>query len=115
MIVGECRGHNLYSSGTYCPLRWEPPIVAIAIARAEYVIWHDALAALVRALEGKLERFHATGPEASPDPWHHPDLPRPVLQSRHKAPTRALPLKYPRPAPKRARTPRLGRAIPRVV
>lgn len=113
MIVGECRGHNQYSTGTYCPLRWDPPIVSIAIARAEYVVWHDALLALVAALAGKLERFDVTGPEASPNPWHNPDSAPVVLASRNHAPTRALPLKYPRPAPKRPRTPRLGQAIPR--
>ena len=101
MIVGECRGHHLYSTGSHCPIRWEPPIRDIAIARAEYVVWHDALSALARVLSGKLERYEPTGPEASPNPWHNPDVIPVVLPSKIQRSLKPLPLKYPRRAPRR--------------
>ena len=85
--------------------------MSIAIARAEYVVWYDALVLLADTLKGKLERYDVIGPAASPDPWRHPNVERPVLHSRRQAPTRALPLKYPRPAPKRRLGYRLGQAI----
>lgn len=113
MIVGECRGHNLYTSGSYCPLRWEPSIVSVAIARAEYVVWFDALRALVEALGGMLALFEPTGPGASPDPWRNPDPEASVIASQFPVPTKALPLKHPRPAPRRATGYRLGQGIPR--
>jgi len=111
MVIGECRGALKYSNGAHCPLRWDPPIVDIAIARAEYVIWHDALTALARTLKNTLLRFDPTGPEASPDPWHNPDAERLVLPSRYKPPSRPLPLKHPRPAPRRPLGYRLGQAL----
>ena len=111
MIVGSCRGHNLYSTGSYCPLRWEPPIISIAEARAEYVVWHDALLALARALKGKLERFHVTGPEASPNPWHVPDPEHTVLPSRHNSSGKPLPLSYPRPRAQRSQSRKLSARV----
>ena len=45
-IVGECRGRNLYTAGSHCPLRWSPSPITIAIARAEYAAWHRGLCTL---------------------------------------------------------------------
>jgi hypothetical protein len=35
-IVGECRGKGKYTSGSYCPLAWEPTPYEIAEARGLY-------------------------------------------------------------------------------
>ena len=38
-IIGECKGRDRYTLGSYCPLRFEPPLAAVAHARAEYAVW----------------------------------------------------------------------------
>lgn len=67
MIVGECRGRNLYSTGSYCPLKYEPSPLSIISSRAEYVAWHDGLTRLAESLQ--LAKFVALPPRASPTPW----------------------------------------------
>ena len=67
MIVGECRGRNLYSTGAHCPLRWEPSPLSIVSSRAEYAAWHAGLLRLAGMLE--LEKFIALPPKVSGTPW----------------------------------------------
>lgn len=67
MIVGECRGRNLYNTGAHCPLRWEPSPLSIISSRAEYAVWHHGLVRLAAGLE--LEKFIALPPKVSPTPW----------------------------------------------
>lgn len=66
-IVGECRGKNLYTKGSYCPLRWSPSPVEIVLRRADYHVWHKALVRLSQTLT--LSEYRALPPRASPAPW----------------------------------------------
>lgn len=66
-IIGICKGKNSYSSGSYCPLRWEPSPIKIVMARANYLAWHIALSQL--ALDLDLEEHIALQPNVSPTPW----------------------------------------------
>lgn len=67
MIVGDCRGRNLYSIGSYCPLKWEPSPLSIVSSRAEYVAWHDGLTKLAETIQ--LAKFNPLPPKASRTPW----------------------------------------------
>lgn len=67
MIIGDCRGRNLYSLGSYCPLKYEPSPLSIVSSRAEYVAWHNGLTKLSEMLQ--LEKFIALPPKASQTPW----------------------------------------------
>jgi hypothetical protein len=67
MIIGECRGKNLYSIGAYCPLRWSPSPLSIVTSRAEYIAWHSGLTNLANTL--RLAKFIALPPKASQTPW----------------------------------------------
>lgn len=69
-IIGECKGKNLYSSGSYCPLQWDPSPTSIITARAEYAVWWEALQTLSETLE--LANHVALPPRASPVPWSDP-------------------------------------------
>lgn len=66
-IIGECRGKNLYSSGSCCPLRWAPSPASIVMARAEYAAWHGGLQWLAQNLE--LRKFAPLMPKAPAAPW----------------------------------------------
>ena len=66
-VVGECRGTNLYTLGSYCPLHWEPSPLSIVMGRAEYVAWHHGLDQLARTLQ--LEKFTVLPPSAPQTPW----------------------------------------------
>jgi hypothetical protein len=66
-VVGDCRGKNLYTIGSYCPLRWDPSPLSIVMSRAEYVAWHYGLAKLAEILE--LEKFTVLPPKAPRLPW----------------------------------------------
>ena len=68
-LVGECKGRNWYSTGSYCPLRWEPCPITIAEARADYLAWWRGLDQLARSLAGQLEKFHPLRPGTSEMPW----------------------------------------------
>jgi hypothetical protein len=50
-IVGECRGKNHYTNGTYCPLRWLPSPIGVVLGRADYHVWREALVKLSQTLE----------------------------------------------------------------
>lgn len=66
-IVGECKGRDLYTVGSYCPLRYEPSPITVVHSRADYAAWHKGLVVLSETLS--LEKFVALPPKASPTPW----------------------------------------------
>lgn len=66
-IVGECLRKNVYTEGSYCPLRWAPSPLSIVTARAEYAAWHAGLTWLAESIE--LRKFVALPPKAPAAPW----------------------------------------------
>ncbi|MCC6172049.1 MAG: hypothetical protein IT481_08475 [Gammaproteobacteria bacterium] len=92
-IVGECRGKNLYTTGSHCPLRWEPSPVVFALARAEYAAWHRGLCTLAETLV--LDRHVALPPRAPAQPWSEREPEAQVLAVGERPRTR-LPLRPPR-------------------
>jgi len=66
-VVGECRGKNLYTTGSYCPLEWSPSPLSVVMGRADYFAWHQALVRLVESL--RLEKFEPLPPKAAAAPW----------------------------------------------
>ena len=80
-VVGECHRRDYYSTGSYCPLRFEPPLATVAHARAEYALWWQALAHLAVGLNGRLLEHRALHPGASPRPWDVPETRSRVLYS----------------------------------
>jgi len=71
-VIGECRGHNLYTAGSYCPLTWSPSPLQIVLDRADYFLWHHALTTLSETL--KLSEHEATKPAASRAPWRDGEI-----------------------------------------
>src|SRR5262249_28389302 len=67
MVVGECRGKNLYTTGSYCPLTWSPSPLTIVSSRMDYFAWHQGLVQLSETLV--LEKFVALSPKAPCAPW----------------------------------------------
>lgn len=100
MIDGECRGRNLYSAGSNCPLRWEPSPLSIVSSRAEYVAWHHGLTLLAQTLQ--TEKFNPLPPKASQTPWLESLEPEQAVRSVMPTPSNrvagwgTLPLKPPR-------------------
>lgn len=66
-IVGECRGRDLYTLGSYCPLRYEPSPMTVVQSRADYAAWHLGLVVLSETLV--LDSFEALPPKAVATPW----------------------------------------------
>lgn len=66
-IVGECRGRNIYSTGSCCPLTWRPSLLTIAKARADYLAWWRGLAILAQTLV--LDEHTTLAPAAAQLPW----------------------------------------------
>ena len=66
-VVGECRGHHFYTTGSYCPLRYSPSPAAIILQRADYLLWHRALVKLSETL--LLSEHQALTLEAVATPW----------------------------------------------
>jgi hypothetical protein len=83
MMVGDCRGRNLYSIGSYCPLKWEPSPLSIVSSRAEYVAWHDGLTRIADTI--LLAKFTPLPPKASRTPWL--DDAEPKMEVRPVMPT----------------------------
>lgn len=92
MILGECRGRNLYSLGAHCPLIWEPSPLSIVSSRAEYVAWHHGITELAGMLD--LAKFTALTPKAPPTPWNDPPVLRPgePIEIRPEVKLSTLPL-----------------------
>lgn len=67
MVIGVCKGRNLYTTGSHCPLRYEPSPLSIILARADYAAWHAGLVHLAATLD--LSAHVALPPAAAPTPW----------------------------------------------
>lgn len=76
-IEGECRAKNFYTTGSNCPLRWEPSPIDVIQARGDYVAWYLSLVRLAETLE--LESFIPLPPSASSTPWLDGPEPEPVI------------------------------------
>lgn len=70
------RGRAVARDGLYdfsmtprSPLQWEPSVLHIGHARAEYFAWHCALVTLANNLAGALKEFEPTLPAVRPMPW----------------------------------------------
>jgi hypothetical protein len=93
-IVGECRGKNHYTTGSYSPLRWLPSPIDVVLGRADYHLWPAGLVKLSQTLT--LDDHQALPPAASPAPWLLPDPSRRVFS--YAVPREPLlPLKPQRP------------------
>lgn len=82
LIEGRTTGRH-YGPGARCPLRLEPEPREIACARAEYVVWHQALLQVTRTLRAwKLHDHEVLPPTAAPEPWIvNPEPKRRVLRN----------------------------------
>lgn len=67
MIAGECRGKNLYTTGSCCPLIWSPSPLEIVASRSAYFAWYCGLLELAETL--CLDKFEPLGPKAPRAPW----------------------------------------------
>lgn len=112
MLVGECRGKDLYSTGSHNPLSWYIKIdrmlnnrfitpLMIAQARADYIGWWRGLSMLAESLE--LHDHVALPPAAERLPWF--DAERAAWLFGHPKPPKlpTLPLKPGRPMAGRTR------------
>jgi hypothetical protein len=66
-VEGRCEGRNRYSAGSFCPLKYEPSPESVVLARADYVVWLEALHELAATVE--LTRFTLLPPRAAVAPW----------------------------------------------
>lgn len=109
-IEGECKGRNHYSTGSYCPLQWEPSPISVVQARAEYVAWFDGLEHLARTL--LLEDFQPLPPVAPRSPWFSqpesigrtismPSLKQKALPLTPERPRTSAPMRRPQSSPGR--------------
>jgi hypothetical protein len=89
-IVGECRGRNLYTIGSYCPLKWEPSPVMILQSRADYLAWHRGLTTLANKLQ--LAKFIALPPKAPQLPWLDAQESGEIIQLAPQGPMNGLPI-----------------------
>ena len=60
---------DLYPTGAFCRIEFEPDPQLVVNDRADYCAWRLALEALSEALSGKLERISALPPAAALFPW----------------------------------------------
>ena len=101
-VEGKCEGRNRYSAGSYCPLEWDPLPVSIIQARADYVVWWEALDQLARTVE--LDRFKLLRPRAAVTPWFgEKDAGGSVFHVPPTGPLEKLPLAPQRLSPYRRR------------
>ncbi len=112
-VVGECVARNKYTTGSYCPMEWEPTGPDIAEQRGYWVTWRDALCELVDTLQ--LDEHQALPPAVPADPWRTPETRRKVLPSLVIGPhqLKTVPLKPQRPMPDRPKKWKLGKEVPR--
>jgi hypothetical protein len=68
-VVVGVKPNGRYTIGSYCPLTWTPGLQQIAEARAEYLLWHQALTVLADALADSLVAHAPTRPDAPQTPW----------------------------------------------
>lgn len=95
-IVGECKGKDRYSIGSYCPLQWEPSPISIAEARADYACWYRGLTTLAETLD--LEIYTVLPPIAPALPWSgEKERARKIYMVGEHRKEKPLPLKPDRP------------------
>jgi hypothetical protein len=96
VVIGKSKGKNLYTTGAYCPLRWEPSPLSVVLARADYLVWWDAIERLAGTLE--LAEHQLLPPAAARTPWIDGEVAHRTFANA-PARTSTLPLK-----PQRKRT-----------
>ena len=84
LVDGRTSGRH-YGPGARCPLRLDPPAHEIAYARAEYLVWRDALEQVRQRLcAWNLHDHRPLPPLAAAEPWFRDTEPKPrILQSLH--------------------------------
>ena len=117
MVVGECRGRNLYLEGSYCPVSYTPSPVDIVLQRAEYLIWHHALGLVCESLDRVtwLADHVALRAEAPREPWRNGEAKKVILTVGTKKPLARLPLRPDRARAGKNTKPRIGSAVRRPV
>lgn len=68
LVEGRTRSRH-YGTAARSPLRWFPEPAVIAFERIEYIVWHDALVALVDPLNDAMADHIALPPQAPARPW----------------------------------------------
>jgi len=68
VMEGRQKGKNFYTTGSHCPLQLDPPAAEIAAARFDYLMWHDALVALL-GVNDSLNSIALQHPRAPAAPW----------------------------------------------
>lgn len=68
-VVAGIERNGRYPPGSYCPLTWTPSWREVAESRAEYLLWHRALAELADALADSLVAHTPQRPAAPQTPW----------------------------------------------
>jgi hypothetical protein len=66
-VEGKCEARDRYSLGAFCPLEWDPSPTSVILARADYVVWWEALQQIAETVE--LTRFTLLPPAAPAEPW----------------------------------------------
>lgn len=110
VVIGDYVGHGRWKAGAYCPIRWEPSPVAIALRRGAYAVWFDGLSRLAEGLE--LEEHVALPPSCAARPWLKDEHRGAVLSGGVASLVGLRPLKPARETAVGARKRRLGSAVP---
>lgn len=111
-LVGECRGRDLYATGSHCPLRWEPSPVSIAQMRADYWAWFRGMEMLAESLE--LSAHIVLPPTAPPQPWLDPGGEPGRIFAVGESMGKPLPLKPARKLAGGMKRPRIGGAVRKI-
>lgn len=89
-VVGERWARNVYSPGSHCPLRYEPSVIAIAEARADYFAWWWGQKVLAETLV--LNAHVVLPPSAPPTPWLDPGVRTSIIDGGGDVALQLLPL-----------------------
>jgi hypothetical protein len=90
IVIGKSKAKNLYTTGSYCPLVWSPSPVEVALTRADYLMWHQALITLAQTLT--LTEHQVLTPEAPATPWIDGEQKKRLHRSQHIGEQKTLPL-----------------------
>lgn len=111
-LVGECRGRNVYTTGSHCPVRWEPSPISIAQLRADYWCWYRGLEMLAESLD--LAAHIVLPPTAPPQPWLDPGAEPGRIFAVGESTGKPLPLKPQRKLASGTKRPRIGSAVRKI-
>lgn len=111
-LIGECRGRDLYATGSYCPVCWEPSPVSIAQLRADYWCWFRGLEMLAESLE--LAAHVVLPPSAPPQPWLDSATEPGLIFAVGESTGKPLPLKPQRKLATGAKRPQRGSAVRKI-